>query len=200
MAGKGAAGPDAARYPSAWGLRGVFVSRAAAARQTLCRTVKVFAVIEEGCGSGSEGPVKRCFVGTWTSPGFVLTLAGLELSLGRERGNGGSRCVAMATQGAVVIGISCLFFHFSAQAESQRRGPSASGALEGPRPPTARRAPLTLDKVVGQGDCSLGLPLPPPSTRFATRTLGAFVKKRKSLCLLKFLFFFSSFAALIPIR
>lgn len=28
--------------------------------------------------------MKRCFVGTWTSPGLVLTPAGLELSLGRE--------------------------------------------------------------------------------------------------------------------
>lgn len=92
--------------------------------------------------------MKRCFVGTWTSPGLVLTPAGLELSLGRERENGGSRCVAMAMQGAAAISTSRLFFHFSAQAESQRQGLSASGALEDPRPPTTRWAPLTLGEVV----------------------------------------------------
>lgn len=120
MAGKGAAGPDAARIPECSGVTWCFVSRAAGARQTLCRKVKVFAVIEErAVARGSEGLVKRCFVGTWTSPELVLMPAGLELSLGREWGNGGSRCVAMAMQGAAAISTNHLLFCFSARTESQ---------------------------------------------------------------------------------
>lgn len=78
--------------------------------------------------------MKRCFVGTWISPGIVLTPTGLELSLGREQGNGGSRCVAMAMQGAATIGTGLLSFRFSARTESPRQGLAVLGA---PRPPTA---------------------------------------------------------------
>lgn len=146
--------------------------------------------------------MKRCFVGTWISPGMVLTPAGLELSLGGERGNGGSRCVAMAMQGAAAISTGLLSFRFSARTESPRQGLAVLGAPKAhghPRPPTATHglvAPLTPSEAVGQGDCSShsqtaaqGSCCHPPAPGLPLGHLGLSLKKKTNLCLLKLRFF-----------
>lgn len=90
------------------------------------------------------------------------------------------------------------FLPLFSHAENQS-GLSASGALEGPRPPTARRAPLTLGEVVGRGGCSpytngqtvaLGSHCHPPAPDLPLGHLQLSLKKKKKACIyLNFLSF-----------